>query len=67
MEMRSVYSSHVSSIGYENGNLIVEWANGRTSEYSGVPENVAEEVMNAPSIGSALRNSIKGAYVHRYL
>lgn len=69
-EMREVYSSRVSEIGYEDGNLIVRWAKGRpgkeVSIYEGVPQKLAEEVMNAASIGQALRNAIESAYPHRY-
>lgn len=67
-EMRSVYSSHVASIGYDEAKreLIVEWQNGKTSVYSGVPAHVAEQTMAAPSIGAALRDQIKGAYNHSY-
>ncbi len=67
MEMREVYSSRVSEIGYESGKLIVRWAKGgKTSVYTGVPEQLANEVMNAPSVGSALRLSIEGQYPHSY-
>ncbi len=67
MEMREVYSNRVASIGYEDGKLIVKWAKGgKTSVYDGVPEQLANEVMNAPSIGSALRLSIEGQYAHSY-
>ncbi len=67
MEMREVYSSNVASIGYENGTLVVEWQRGKTSAYDGVPEDVAERVMNAPSIGQALSIDIIGHYDHRYV
>jgi hypothetical protein len=67
MEMREVYSSHVDSIGFEDGELTVTWSSGKTSVYSGVPESVANSVMDAPSIGSALRSDVKGKYSHRYV
>jgi hypothetical protein len=66
-DMRDVYSSHVSRIGFDDGKLIVEWNSGKTSIYPGVPEQLANEVMNSPSIGSALRERIKGVYSHTYL
>jgi hypothetical protein len=67
MEMREVYSTRVSRIGYEDGKLMVEWAKGgRVSVYTGVPEQLANEVMNAPSIGAALKMSIEGVYSHSY-
>lgn len=69
MEMRSVYSDAVDEIGYddETKELHVVWKrNGRRSVYSGVPPEVAEETMNAPSVGQALRNSVQNTYAHGY-
>jgi len=68
MEMKEVYSNRVAEIGYDDGKLAVKWAKGgRTSVYTGVPEQLANEVMNAPSIGQALKMSIEGVYPHSYL
>lgn len=70
MEMNEVYSSVVDSIGYdeETQSLHVRWSRtGRISVYEGVPADVANQTMNAPSIGSALRDAIQGAYNHRYI
>ncbi len=68
-EMKSVFSSHVSEIGYDadTAELIVVWQSGKTSAYSGVPDDVAREVVNAASVGSAVRDMIKGVYPHRYV
>jgi hypothetical protein len=66
-EMREVYSSHVAEIGFENGELTVTWSSGKTSVYSGVPESTANEVMSAASVGSALRELVKGQYSHKYI
>lgn len=70
-EMREVYSSRVARIGYEDGALHVEWATPRpgkeVSVYEDVPEKLADEVMNAASVGQALRLSIEPQYPHRYL
>lgn len=66
--MRRVFSSHVAEIGYDSDNqeLHVTWNTGRVSVYTGVPEKLANETMNAPSIGSALTDNIKGNFKHRY-
>lgn len=66
--MPEVYSSIVDRIDYDvaSEELSVVWKKGKLSIYSGVPEDVAQQVMNAPSIGSALYNSIIGVYEHRY-
>jgi hypothetical protein len=67
--MRSVYSSHVDRVGYsvDTGDLYVQWDTGKTSVYSGVPADVADEVMNSWSVGSALTTRVKSAYQHRYI
>ncbi|HEX3524979.1 MAG TPA: KTSC domain-containing protein [Stellaceae bacterium] len=67
--MQSVYSSHVSRIGYDSDEheLIVEWDTGKVSAYSDVPPDVADEAMNAWSVGTFLNNSVKKRYEHRYV
>ena len=65
---QSVYSSNVSSVGYdaETKEMYVTWSKGKTSVYSGVPEAIALDTANAPSVGSFLNEEIKGQYAHRY-
>lgn len=65
---RHVYSSNVSTIGYdpETKELSVTWTKGKQSIYSGVPEELAEQLVNAPSVGSMLNAEIKPYYAHRY-
>jgi hypothetical protein len=67
--MREVFSSHVSKAGYdaETGEMHVQWDSGKTSVYSGVPSALADEVLNAWSVGAALAARIKGQYEHRYV
>lgn len=68
-EMRDVYSDSVNQIGYdpETKELHVTWKRtGKVSVYQGVPAAVAEETMNAPSIGQALRNGVQNTYAHGY-
>lgn len=67
MAWREVYSSSVDAVDYENGTLRVMWKNGKISAYAGVPERLAGQVMNAPSIGQALRSDIIGVYGHEYI
>jgi hypothetical protein len=69
LQMQSVYSSHVNKVGYdaEARELVVEWDTGRVSAYSGVPPDVADEALNAWSVGSFLNNAIKRHYPHRYV
>lgn len=67
-DLRDVYSSHVAQIGHDpdTGELHVVWDTGKTSIYSGVPADVADGVMKSWSIGTALREQVKGQYDHRY-
>lgn len=65
---KDVYSSNVQSIGYndETKEMLVTWTRGKRSVYSGVPPELAEQVANAPSVGSMLNAEIKPYYAHRY-
>lgn len=66
--MRSVYSSHLDAIGYDPDTqaLHVRYKRGRTGVFVGVPPDVAADVVNAASIGSALRARVRGKYEFRY-
>ena len=65
---RDVFSSNVSTVGYdpETKELSVTWSKGKRSIYSNVPEELAEQLANAPSVGSMLNSEIKPYYSHRY-
>ena len=65
---KSVYSSNVESVGYDSEakELVVTWKKGKRSIYAGVPEELAEQLSNAPSVGSMLNEEIKPYYAHRY-
>lgn len=69
VDMKPVQSSSVARIGYDEAaqTLLVEWKNGKVSEYSGVPAVVGSGLENAPSVGSRIHAEIKGRYPHRYL
>jgi KTSC domain len=66
---QNVFSSHVASVGYDEAtnDLLVEWKNGKTSAYAGVPEDLAQQVANAPSVGQMIHGLIKNNYPHRYV
>lgn len=68
MKMRSVFSSHVDQIGYDEQalELHVKYKTGKTAVYRGVPASTADNVMSSPSIGSALHRHVKGKYDHGY-
>ncbi|NLD11265.1 MAG: KTSC domain-containing protein [Clostridiales bacterium] len=67
MEMISVSSSNIDSIGYEGNTLYVRFHNGGFYAYSGVPESTYNELMSASSHGSYLASNIKGIYPYRKL
>lgn len=69
IEMRSVFSSNVSAIGYDpdTQRFHVKWQSGKTSEYAGVDPAAANDVFTAPSIGQAINRVLKGRFGHRYL
>lgn len=67
---QSVFSEMVSAVGYEENEqaLIITWKkSGRKSAYLGVPEEVAVQVANAPSVGQMLNSEIKPNYAHKYV
>lgn len=65
---KDVYSSNVQSVGYnsETKELIITWTRGKRSVYAGVPAELADQLVNAPSVGSMLNSEIKPYYAHRY-
>jgi hypothetical protein len=62
MRMIPVDSSNLSSVGYENGTLYISFNNGGTYYYTGVPEFVFEDLLNAPSKGKYFHANIKNSY-----
>lgn len=69
MELRRIFSSHIGGVGYDahSQELWVEFQNGKTAVYQGVPPDVARMVTDAPSVGTALNQFIKGKYGFGYL
>lgn len=62
MIRKPVRSSNLSSVGYENGTLEVQFHSGGIYRYSGVPENVYRNLMSAASLGSYFAAFIKDRY-----
>lgn len=69
VEMRSVSSSNVAAVGYDEhaGDLFVEYINSGTYVYAGVPMPVYEDLMQAPSIGVFVNQVIKPTYTWTHL
>ena len=60
MERIPVESSNLSSVGYDSASSVleIEFKSGGIYQYSGVPQNVYDGLMNAVS---------KGKYFHQYI
>jgi hypothetical protein len=69
IEWRSVFSSHIESVGYDpdTSEYLVKWGRGKVSAYTGVPPELAKQVSNAPSVGSAIHEFIKPKFPHKYI
>lgn len=64
IEMISVSSSNVESIGYDETTqtLRIRFLNGAIYEYKNVPIVEFDALKNAPSVGSYLNQNIRNAY-----
>jgi hypothetical protein len=56
-------SSHIRSIGFENGMMEVEYTSGTTYRYSNITESEYQGILMAPSAGSALHAVIRSVDV----
>ncbi len=65
MRMIPVSSSDISSVGYENGILYIQFHSGGMYSYSGVPASVYQNLMSAPSKGRYFHANIKGIYAYQ--
>lgn len=62
MELREVLSSNIRKVGYDEGNLIVEYLSGTKYRYKKVPREIYEAMLESDSKGRFMNNSIKGKY-----
>lgn len=64
MDRTPVSSSNVASVGYDPDTLTleVEYLSGATYQYTGVPQNVYDELMSSSSVGSYLARNVKNLY-----
>ena len=69
MERQQVESSNLTSIGYDEGNEIleVEFKHGGIYQYFNVPLDVIEELMNADSHGKYFSANIRNDYEYQKL
>ena len=63
-DMLPVSSSNIAAIGYdaENQTVYVQFLNGSTYAYKGVPVHEFENLRTAPSVGSYLNRNYKNVY-----
>ena len=62
MEFQAVSSSNIRGIAWENETLWVEFTNGSTYKYDGVPESEYEAFLEAGSPGQFFAAHIKSNY-----
>lgn len=64
VKRREVQSSMIRSVGYDEKARIleVEFVSGSVYRYHGVPRELFEELLEAPSKGSYFLERIRGAY-----
>ena len=65
MERVKVESSQVSSIGYQDGILEVEFNTGSIYEYRNVPQEHFKNLLNCDSVGKLFGSLIKNVYEFR--
>jgi hypothetical protein len=64
MDFVPVASSNIASVGYDREQKVlgVRFSSGATYLYTGVPEEVHADFMDAASLGSFFADNIKGVY-----
>lgn len=63
---KSVFSSFISTVHYneDEQTLTVTYVRGGATTYSAVPADIGRAVENAPSVGEALHERIRGRFPH---
>lgn len=59
-----VDSSNVNRVGWDNGTLYVDFHKTGTYSYAGVPLDVYNEFIAAPSAGKFFIAEVKGKFAH---
>lgn len=66
-EYAQTLATAVVDFHFEKGALQIDFANGNRYEYLGVPKELYQKLVNAPSPPRFIRRHIAGAYVYRKL
>ncbi len=63
-EMTPVSSSNIAAVGYDEDTkmLTVQFNNGRTYRYAGVPNGEYQNLLNATSVGNYFATNIKNIF-----
>jgi hypothetical protein len=63
-EMHPVSSTNVAAVGYDTDDqtVYVQFVNGSTYAYKGVPEHEFENLRGAASVGAYLNRNFKNVY-----
>ena len=66
-KMTVVRSSTINSVGHdpETSEMTVNFSNGGSYVYDGVPAALYQALLDSPSAGSFLHRHIKGRYAYR--
>jgi hypothetical protein len=64
MERQSVQSSNIAEIGYDSDLSVLEikFLDGSVYQYLGVPEDIFQGIMSAPSHGKYFHQYVKDKY-----
>lgn len=62
LKYREVESSNIKAVAHDDNTLFVQFLNGSTYKYFGVPIEKFEELVDAASCGKYLNNAIKPNY-----
>jgi hypothetical protein len=64
MERQPVSSSNLATVGYDvaTETLEIEFQNGSTYQYYGVPESIFHDLLSAGSVGSYFSRNVKNIY-----
>jgi len=62
--MQPVISSNIASVGYdeEDESVYIQFLDGSTYAYKGVPKHEFENLRTAPSVGSYFNRNYKNVY-----
>lgn len=62
--LQPVKSSNLDAVGYDNttSTLAVKFKNGSEYHYAGVPAELFEQLLAAPSVGSFYGSAIRGKF-----